>query len=75
VNTRAFLFTLSFILLIVVAIACQPQPNQVFIEVDGARQSLTTEGGTVRVALEQAGVELDKLDRVRPDLYTSWSLA
>lgn len=51
--------------------ACQPQgPSQVFIEVDGNRQTLTTEAATVRDALQQAGIELDKLDRVKPDLYT-----
>ncbi|RMF01751.1 MAG: DUF348 domain-containing protein, partial [Chloroflexi bacterium] len=51
--------------------ACQPQPpGQVFIEVDGNRLALTTESGTVREALDEAGVELGKLDRVKPDLYT-----
>lgn len=49
--------------------ACQPQPIRVFIEVDGGRQSLTTEAATVREALEEAGISLEPLDRVRPDLY------
>lgn len=53
-----------------VVLACQPQPNQIFIEVDGGRQSLTTQAATVREALAEAKVELSALDRVKPDLYT-----
>ncbi len=49
--------------------ACQTQPNQVFIEVDGGRQALTTEATTVREALAEAKVKLGPLDRVKPDLY------
>jgi hypothetical protein len=51
-------------------VACQIQPNQVFIDVDGRKQALTTEAKTVREALSQAEVELGPLDRVAPDLYT-----
>ncbi|MCK6624017.1 MAG: G5 domain-containing protein [Anaerolineae bacterium] len=51
-------------------LACQAQPNQIFIEVDGGRQSLTTQAATVREALAEAKVELGALDRVKPDLYT-----
>jgi len=54
---------------IIVAAACQTQPIQVFIQVDGGRQSLTTTAATVREALSEANVSLDDLDRVNPDLY------
>lgn len=57
-------------LLIVSMVACQTQPNQVFIEVDGGRQALTSEAATVREALAEAQIELGPLDRVKPDLYT-----
>jgi hypothetical protein len=57
---------LSLILLLA---ACQTSPNQVFIEVDGGRQLLTTHTTTVREALVEARVELGSLDRVKPDLY------
>jgi hypothetical protein len=60
---------LSLILSIIFSAACQSQPNQIFIEVDGARQSLTTEAATVREALAEASIELNPLDRVKPDLY------
>lgn len=50
--------------------ACQTTTNQIFIEVDGRRQSLTTEAETVREALAAADVILEPLDRVSPDLYT-----
>lgn len=56
-------------LLILFSTACQSQPNQVFIEADGRRQSLTTEATTVRAALTEANITLDPLDRVKPDLY------
>ena len=59
----------GFLIIIVLAAACQTQPNQVFIEVDGGRQGLTTEAGTVREALAEAKVVLGPLDRVKPDLY------
>lgn len=49
--------------------ACQSQPNQIFIEVDGSRQTLTTEAKTVRDALAEAKVVLEPLDKVNPDLY------
>ncbi len=49
--------------------ACQPQPNQVFIEVDGRRQALSTEVTTVREALDEATIILEPLDKVSPDLY------
>ncbi|MEW5959508.1 MAG: G5 domain-containing protein [Chloroflexota bacterium] len=55
---------------ILLAVACQPQPTQVFIEVDGGRQALTTEATTVREALAEARISLETLDRVDPDLYT-----
>ncbi|NJN98230.1 MAG: DUF348 domain-containing protein [Anaerolineales bacterium] len=53
-----------------IVLACQTQPNQIFIEVDGGRQSLTTQAATVREALAEAKVEVGVLDRVKPDLYT-----
>jgi WD40 repeat protein len=49
--------------------ACQTQPNQIFVEVDGTRQTLTTEATTVREALVEANVVLGSQDRVSPDLY------
>jgi Tol biopolymer transport system component len=49
--------------------ACQPQPSQVFIEVDGGRQTLVTEAGTVRQALAEAKITVGPQDRVKPDLY------
>jgi hypothetical protein len=61
----------SLCLIIALFSACQTQPNQIFIEVDGSRQALVTEAGTVRDALQEAGVELDSLDRVEPDLYVT----
>jgi WD40 repeat protein len=57
------------LLFIAIVSACQTQPNQVFIEVDGARQALVTEVTTVRDALQEAEVELGNLDHVDPDLY------
>lgn len=56
-------------LLILFNTACQSQPNQIFIEADGRRQSLTTEAATVRAALTAANITLGPLDRVKPDLY------
>ncbi|MBI1881885.1 MAG: G5 domain-containing protein, partial [Chloroflexi bacterium] len=56
-------------LTIISIVACQTQPNQVFIEVDGGRQALTTQAATVREALAEAQVELGPLDSVKPDLY------
>ncbi len=69
-RTQQLTFFIGPVLLILLFAACQPQTNQVFIEADGSRQTVTLEGGTVREALEQAEVELGQLDRVRPDLYT-----
>ncbi len=56
-------------LLIAMLAACQSQPNQIFIEVDGGRQGLTTQADTVREALAEAKIVLGPLDRVKPDLY------
>jgi len=67
-NRKYLIFLLA--LLVLYPAACQSQPQQIFIEVDGGRQTLTTEAETVRQALEQARVTLDRLDRVEPDLYT-----
>jgi Tol biopolymer transport system component len=50
-------------------VGCQDQPQQLFIEVDRSRRSITTEAATVRDALTAAGVSLGPLDRVSPDLY------
>lgn len=66
-NEWGLLFGLLVITLLVAA--CQTQPYQVFIEVDGGRQALTTEAKTVREVLTEANVELGPLDRVNPDLY------
>lgn len=63
------LLFVGLILLSLLIAACQPRPNQVFIEIDGSRQSLTTEAATVREALAEAEIELEPLDRVSPDLY------
>jgi hypothetical protein len=57
-------------LMTVLGMACQTQPHQIFIEVDGGRQALTTQAATVREALAEAKVELGLQDRVKPDLYT-----
>lgn len=57
------------LILAVFIVACQPQPVQVFIEVDGGRQALNTEATTVREALNESQIELSPLDRVDPDLY------
>jgi len=62
-------WVVGIVFTIVLLAACQTQPNQVFIEVDGSRQTLTTEAATVRQALDEADVELSPLDRVKPDLY------
>lgn len=48
---------------------CQDQPQQVFIEVDNSRRSITTDAVTVRDAMADANVTLGPLDRVNPDLY------
>ena len=50
-------------------VGCQDQPQQLFIEVDHGRQAVTTDAATVRDALDVAGVSLNPLDRVSPDLY------
>jgi len=63
------LFGLGLLVAIVLTAACQTQPNQVFIDVDGGRQSLTTEAATVRNALDETDVVLGPLDKVSPDLY------
>ncbi len=55
--------------LIFTTVACQNQPNQIFIEVDDSRQTLTTGVETVRDALTEASITLGSLDRVEPDLY------
>lgn len=58
------------ILLILAACRTEPTQNQIFIEVDGGQQTLTTTVAiTVREALSQAKIELGTLDRVTPDLY------
>lgn len=59
----------GFFVLIVLAVACQPQSNQVFIEVDNRRDAVTTEAATVRDVLAEMDVKLGPLDRVDPDLY------
>lgn len=58
-------------LLSTATLACQPQVKQVFIDVDGGRQTLTTEAETVRQALLEAQITLGPLDRVSPDLYVT----
>ena len=64
-----FIWPISLIAAIFLIAACQPQPNQVFIEVDGRRQALSTEAPTVRDVLDEAKVILEPLDKVSPDLY------
>ena len=59
----------GFFLAVLVIVACQPQSNQIFIEVDGRREALSTKATTVREALDEAKVGLGALDRVTPDLY------
>ncbi len=41
----------------------------VIVQVDGDRHQVVLSGGTVRDALATAGVTLEQLDRVQPDLY------
>ncbi len=67
--SKAFLFGLGLWVTIILSAACQTQPTQIFIDVDGGRQSLTTEAKTVRNALDEANVVLGPLDKVGPDLY------
>ncbi len=62
-------WSIGLTLVILLGVACQPQPSQIFIEVDGRRQALTTEAATVRDALIEAKVVLEPLDKVKPDLY------
>jgi len=64
--------SIGLVVAIIFFAACQAQPTNksIFIEVDGARQSMTTDAITVREALGEAEIELEKLDRVKPDLYT-----
>jgi WD40 repeat protein len=62
-------FLVGLVATTVLIAACQPQPTQIFIEVNGGRQALTTEATTVREALQEAKIDLGPLDRVRPDLY------
>jgi len=66
---KTLLFGLCLWVTIILAAACQTQPTQIFIDVDGGRQSLTTEAETVRNALDEANVVLGPLDKVSPDLY------
>jgi Tol biopolymer transport system component len=66
---RDFLFIVGLTIVTLIIAACQNQPNQIFIEVDGRRQALTTDAATVREALDQADIVLSPLDRVSPDLY------
>lgn len=61
--------TLALLPIIIFTAACQTQPNQIFVEVDGTRQTLTTEATTVREVLAEANVVLGPQDRVDPDLY------
>ena len=65
----SLLWSVGLIIATLFSTACQSQPNQIFIEVDGQRQALSTEVVTVREALEQANVVLESLDKVSPDLY------
>jgi len=60
---------IGFLIIILLTVACQTQPNQIFIEVDDSRQALTTEAATVREALAEAKITLGPLDRAKPDLY------
>jgi Tol biopolymer transport system component len=66
---RETLVPILLLLTVFLIAACQTQPNQIFIEVDGGRQSLTTEATTVRAALAEANIVLEPLDKVNPDLY------
>lgn len=66
-NVTGFFTGLLVVTLLIAA--CQTQPTQVFIDVDGGRQSLTTEATTVRGALDEAKIMLQPSDRVSPDLY------
>jgi hypothetical protein len=67
---REWGFLAGLLMITLLVAACQTQPKQIFIEVDGGRQTLTTEAETVRAALAEANVVLEPLDRVSPDLYT-----
>lgn len=59
----------GLIMVVLLLPACQLQPTQIFIAVDGRREALTTEATTVREALAEARITLDTLDQVTPDLY------
>jgi Tol biopolymer transport system component len=59
----------ALVLVLLALVGCQDQPRQLFIEVDHSRRAVTTDAVTVRDALAVAGVSLDPLDRVSPDLY------
>jgi Tol biopolymer transport system component len=50
-------------------VGCQEQTRQLFIEVDHSRRAISTDAVTVREALAVAGISLEPLDRVSPDLY------
>lgn len=66
---KMLMFGIGVVAAIILIAACQSQPTQVFIDVDGGRQSLTTEAETVRNALDETHVVLGPLDKVSPDLY------
>jgi len=51
------------------AVACQPRGGQVTVVADGERRAVSVRQATVGQVLGQAGVVLDKLDRVSPDTW------
>lgn len=60
-------------LLLIALVGCTPTPagpQHVTIRVDGQEQTLTTQAGTVREALTEAGIRLDNLDYVQPSEIT-----
>lgn len=59
------------VLLFLLALAACSAPKNVTIEVDGEGRVVETEAETVRQVLSEAGVALEDLDRVEPDLWES----
>lgn len=65
------IWTLLVVGLVFLLSACQREPSQVPVTIltDGEAVQVTVSEGTVRDALAAAGVSVDGLDRVRPDLW------
>ncbi len=62
-------FFVCLFMLILITMGCQRTPNRVTIQVDDEQVIISTNAITVREALNVAGITLNELDRVEPDLY------